>query len=90
MSFPAVLEAERDPALRGMPIVAYKNLLDVLDIQEFRPVKQLWLVKQLQCSESTVERVIGKLLRAGYLERGPVRPTEVRTYRLVFSRARAA
>lgn len=90
MSFPAIAQAERDPALRGMPIVAYHNLLDVLDVHEFRPVKQLWLVSQMRCSEKTVERAMAKLVQAGYLERGPVRPTEVRTYRLVFSRARAA
>lgn len=90
MTIPAVEAAERDPELRGYPITALKAMLTVLDIQEFRPVKQLWLTSELRCSEKTVERAIGKLIERGYLERGPVVPTEARTYRLRFSRSTSA
>lgn len=90
MTIPAEREAERDPALKGLPIVAYKNLLDTLDLVDFREVKSLWLESVLQCSERTVARVMAKLVEGGYIERGPWKPTEARTYRLRLSRARAA
>jgi hypothetical protein len=85
---PAYLDAIADRALIGFPLTLYAYLWHyVLDPVQFRPVKQLALAAHFGVDERTVRRAIATLLERQYLERGPVDPTEARTYRLVHSRA---
>ncbi len=89
MTFPAVLEAERDPRLRGMPIILYKRLLDRLDFHDWIEVKQASLAAECQVSEDTIERAMRRLVSEGYVERGGRRFQQAREYRLRKTRAAA-
>lgn len=87
MPIPALKDAANDFSLHGPPLSIYLHLLhDVLDVQEFRPVKQLALASKLGCGLRTVERSMSILVQRKYIERGTVGVGEARTYRLVYSR----
>ena len=87
MTIPSLQAAANDFELAGPPLSIYLYLLhEVLDLQEFRPVKRLALANRLHCHENTVQRALNLLVDRGYLDRGKVKPTEARTYRLVYSR----
>ena len=84
---PSYLDAIHDLELQGRPLGLYLRLYhDYLDAWEYRAVKQLALASAMQCSEDTIERGMVLLIRRGYLERGPAKFGEVRTYRLAHSR----
>lgn len=85
---PAYDDARRDPALHGPGIIVYLHLLhDVLDPQDYRPVKQLALATATGFSLRTIETVMKTLLDRHYLERRPMQAAGAREYRLVFRRA---
>lgn len=88
---PALRDAANDMRLQGPPLSIYLHLLyEVLDLRDFRSVKRIVLARQLKISEKTAQRALSLLVDRGYIERGPVDVTEARTYRLVYSRVRAA
>jgi hypothetical protein len=87
MTSPGYNDAVADLGLIGIPLSIYLHLYhNVLDPVQYRPVKQLALASLFKCSERSIERAIATLLERRYIELGPVRPTEVRVYRLVHSR----
>lgn len=88
MTSPCYLEAVHDRSMVGtIALSVYLELYHrVLDPVQFRPVKQFALARELGVSLRSIEEAMATLIQRGYLERGPVKPTEVRTYRLVHSR----
>ncbi len=83
---PRLKDASGDLDLQGPPLAVYLRLIYELDPMEFRPVKQWALARSLQFSERTVRRALKKLVARGYVERGEVRPPDIREYRLVYSK----
>ena len=83
---PALWEAATDQAIKGPPIRVYLRLIPMLDVLNFKPVKQAPLAFELKLSEGAVRNAMKVLAKQNYIERGPVKPGESRTYRLVFSR----
>jgi 5-methylcytosine-specific restriction endonuclease McrA len=80
---PAYFSAIRDLELAGRPLGLYLRLYhDHLDAWEYRPVKQLALAAEMQCSEDTIERCMVLLYRRGYLEREARRFSAPCRYRL--------
>jgi predicted transcriptional regulator len=86
VTIPAYQDAKRDRWLEGLPLVVYLHLLDLLDPVVFKPEKQMSLAHTLERSERAIRRAMRLLEKRGYIERGPVKGGEVRTYRLVYSR----
>jgi 5-methylcytosine-specific restriction endonuclease McrA len=87
---PAYFEAVDDRQLIGLPLSVYLHLYHkVLDPVTFKPVKQLALKSHFGVSGRSIIRAMSLLVKAGYIERGPVKAAEVRLYRFVFSRGTA-
>lgn len=87
MSFPALLDAARDPQFtqKGSLPIVYMRLIGILDFGEFR---RLWagrLARELKLKPHTVGAALRFLSDAGYIERGE-KVMDVYTYRLRHSR----
>lgn len=88
MSIPALRQAASDTSLQPTAKGVYLFLVhEVLDVQEFRLVKQLFVSKRLNVGQSTVSDSLAKLTEKGYLERVDIEEDgkPLRKYRLVYS-----
>lgn len=92
MRFPAFEAAMDDPNLRGAALHVYLYISRRLDIWPHREVKVIALAHELRMRQSTVAWALIRLVKLGYLERGPKAvPGDGRTnsrtttYRLCYS-----
>lgn len=87
MSFPALLDAGKDPRFtqKGSLAVVYMRLIGILDFGEFRRVWAGRLAKDLRLKPHTVGAALRTLADSGYIERG-TKVLDVYTYRLRHSR----
>lgn len=86
MLFPALSEAAKDKALGEPALRVYLHLVEVLGFGEFAAVKQSALAREVKLSESAIRKGMKRLVDRGYLDKGPVKPGEARTYALLFKR----
>ncbi len=83
----ALAAADRE-RLEHLALRLYVLLYGHLDYLNYRPFKRLLGARALGIAEPHVGQLLGQLVHAGYLERGPDtgrRGREVRTYRLTVS-----
>ena len=58
-----------DPGLSPRDLQVLILVLPELGFDEFRPVKQLWIARQIDKDRSVASRALSHIIRCGYLER---------------------
>ena len=87
MVIPAMVSASTDQRLRGAPLGVYVWLVcQMLDLQEYRPLKIDGVAYGLKVKRDTVSRALRLLVDGGYLERRG-QPQTGYEYRLRYTRA---
>lgn len=87
--FPALGDASRDRKLKGSPHTVYLWLAcNLLDVEEYRPVKLTGIAEAIGVDEDTASRAVRLLVDRGYLARRYA-AREGWAYRLLLSRRAA-
>lgn len=86
MYFQALLDLPKDPALTGMPTRVFLHLMDKLDFEEARPVKNWAVATTLHAKPQTIGRALKLLVEKGFLGVGKWERGTGRTYTLKQSR----
>lgn len=83
---PALDQASRDRKLKGSPHTVYLWLsCNLLDVEEYRPVKLAGIARAIGLDEDTASRAVRLLVTRGYLARRYVSRRGYE-YRLMYSR----